>query len=277
MDDSQLPGTRTNDRQDSGRSKGFTTARFTIPTTLERSPQSRKFKTTDTGNKLGELFLFSKTTRANRGNTHTMGWNCEACTYLNTKVSSNKCTICETLRSAKANEVETSKSGCNRLGIDALQNRKRPSDQKLVVQATLYGGVATEERNEKYKAKKSKGSQCSDAAATAQSTLSFGSLKVPTKTDDVAKGLVLWKQCADSDVPFSELKERMQIAMKHIFGVEKLRLLQPKAVKCALRRTSQLIVMATGGGLYTSRQLIMSAHAYLCANKKLFPNAIINL
>lgn len=50
------------------------------------------------------------------------------------------------------------------------------------------------------------------------------------------------------NMSFSELKVRAKCIMKTVFGIEKLRFLQPLAITCALKRESQIIIMATGGG-----------------------------
>jgi hypothetical protein len=160
-----------------------------------------------------------------------MGWNCGACTFLNTIDSSKKCEICETPRS----DAEV---------FNICSDRKqRCPVRKPGVQATLLGGVvAPEERKEKSKKRKAARSVDSDVNANQQPSLSFA-------TKRPSHDFVISKQCSDRNIPYSVLKDRMQIAMRTVFGVEKLRFLQPKAVKCALMRTSQLVVMATGGGL----------------------------
>lgn len=158
-----------------------------------------------------------------------MGWNCEACTFLNSIDCAKKCEICETPRFDAA---------------EPSDHKQQRADRKPGLQATLFGGVApTQERKEKSKKRKATRTIESDVNNNQQLTLSFAS-KQPTHD------FVILKQCSDRSVPYVALKERMQMAMRTVFGVEKLRFLQPKAVKCALMRTSQLVVMATGGGLY---------------------------
>jgi hypothetical protein len=170
-----------------------------------------------------------------------MGWNCEACTFLNSINSSNKCEICETPR-----------SDADVLDVWNDDRKPRCTERKPVVQATLFGGVVPiEERKEKSKKRKPARPIDSDGKSIKQSAVLF-SFKRPSHD------FVISKQCSDRNVPYSELKERMHIAMRTVFGVEKLRFLQPKAVKCALMRTSQLVVMATGGGLYQSLDTFLS-------------------
>jgi hypothetical protein len=45
-----------------------------------------------------------------------------------------------------------------------------------------------------------------------------------------------------------ELASHAKVVMKNVFGVRRLRSLQPDAVTCSLKRESQIIIMATGGG-----------------------------
>jgi ATP-dependent DNA helicase RecQ len=62
-------------------------------------------------------------------------------------------------------------------------------------------------------------------------------------------------QVKSNDVNLAELSKESQRIMKEVFGVDKLRNLQPQAIQYALRRQSQLIVMATGGGKSLCYQL----------------------
>jgi superfamily II DNA helicase RecQ len=50
-------------------------------------------------------------------------------------------------------------------------------------------------------------------------------------------------------------QEEVQHVLKKVFGLKKLRNLQPQVVECALKRTSQLLVLATGGGKSLCYQL----------------------
>jgi hypothetical protein len=176
-----------------------------------------------------------------------MGWSCGACTYFNTVESLNKCAICETARSN-----ESSQDGAPS-AAKANENcsKKRSKEQKSTVQATLFGGISTNGETRISKNKKSKPSFEIDAVA--RPNVSFAStrhIKTFTSTSSTDNRFEIWKQTAKTDIPFSKLEERTRSAMKQIFSVDKLRLLQPKAVKCALKRKSQLVVMATGGGMY---------------------------
>jgi hypothetical protein len=171
-----------------------------------------------------------------------MGWNCETCTFLNVKDDAKKCEICETVRSVAIDLTETAGPK-----FDANANaKKRPLEQKSV-QSTLFGGVAQPPPIKKSAPKKSKSSSLADARDDKQSTLrTYSSSIVANDNSTVA----IWKTTASRDMPLTDLKDRAQTAMKQIFGVQKLRFLQPKAVSCALKRKSQIVVMATGGGAF---------------------------
>jgi superfamily II DNA helicase RecQ len=86
------------------------------------------------------------------------------------------------------------------------------------------------------------------AAVDAHTTAPFAMKQSFAPPSTYSTRFLMWKQCATCDIPFTQLEERTRHAMKYIFSVDKLRLLQPKAVKCALKRKSQIVVMATGGG-----------------------------
>ena len=58
-----------------------------------------------------------------------------------------------------------------------------------------------------------------------------------------------------SDLPVSALKEKAKKNLREIFGIQTLRSLQPVAIKTALKRKSQIVVMATGGGKSLCYQL----------------------
>jgi hypothetical protein len=177
-----------------------------------------------------------------------MGWSCETCTFLNAKDDSKTCEICETVRLVAIDLTET-----NGQNFDANANaKKRPLEQKSV-QSTLFGGVAQPPPTKKSAPKKSKPSSLTDAREAKQSTFSSSMLTTDNST------VTIWKTTASRDIPLTELKDRAQTAMKQIFGVEKLRFLQPKAVTCALKRKSQIVVMATGGGAFEFSAFCMKA------------------
>jgi superfamily II DNA helicase RecQ len=57
------------------------------------------------------------------------------------------------------------------------------------------------------------------------------------------------------NLPYETLSQQAHALLRKVFGFQKLRGLQPQAVECALRRQSQIIVMATGGGKSLCYQL----------------------
>jgi hypothetical protein len=178
-----------------------------------------------------------------------MGWSCETCTFLNVKDDAKMCEICETVRSVAIDLTETDTQ-------NLLANaKKRPLEQKSV-QSTLFGGVAQSPPVKKSAPKKSKPSSLVDARDAKQSTLHASSSILTSCNSTVT---TTWKTTASRDIPLTELKDRAQTAMQQIFGVEKLRFLQPKAVSCALKRKSQIVVMATGGGAFQFIAFCMKA------------------
>ena len=175
-----------------------------------------------------------------------MGWSCGACTYFNAAESSNKCDICESSRSSE----ERNYGAYCRTSVNANGSKKRSKEQKATVQATLFGGIATNVENRTSKDKKSK--RTLEIDVVEKPKLSFALTRPPsilTSSTGTTNHFEFWKQAAKIDIQFSKLEDRTRSAMKQIFNVNKLRLLQPKAVKCALKRKSQIVVMATGGGM----------------------------
>jgi DEAD/DEAH box helicase len=90
------------------------------------------------------------------------------------------------------------------------------------------------------------------AEATRQGTLSFGQGIHSSKE---WQGLCCPRVANTSQMDIPALKERIKRALRVVFGVKRLRLLQPAAVQCALKGQSQLLVMATGGGKSLCYQL----------------------
>lgn len=173
-----------------------------------------------------------------------MGWNCKACTFLNTVESLNKCAICETARSTVS---LTKGDACGKTSANENGNKKRSREAKSTVQATLFGGIAPNAGSRILKDKKSK---CSSDIVIAKPNRSFTLTRPPpSASSGTTDRFEIWKRTAKNDIPFPQLEERTRTAMKQIFCVEKLRFLQPKAVKSALKRKSQIVVMATGGGM----------------------------
>ena len=174
-----------------------------------------------------------------------MGWNCKACTYLNTVESLNNCAMCETTRST---EVLIKGDACDKRSANENVNKKRSRETKSTVQATLFGGMAT---NVERRITKDKKSNCaSGIEVIAKPSRSFDLTRPHSAAStSTTEYFEIWKKTAKNDISFPQLEERTRSAMKQIFCVKKLRFLQPKAVKSALKRKSQIVVMATGGGM----------------------------
>lgn len=173
-----------------------------------------------------------------------MGWNCEACTYLNHVESLNKCTMCETARSNEGSR----NVACGKTSAIENGSKKRSRESKSTIQATLFGGIANNVENRMIKDKKSKHSSNTELVVKPPRSLTH-TRPLSAPSSSTTNRFEIWKQTAKNDTLFSKLEERTRAAMKQIFCVEKLRLLQPKAVKCALKRKCQTVVMATGGGM----------------------------
>ena len=147
-----------------------------------------------------------------------MAWRCEACTFINSSSSLQRCEICHTERAPSNAEASTTD--------------ERASNK--TVQSTLFGAIAP--RVKKTKSKKR---------------------EKPTgfKPDAPLSKHFRPMISAKTEATYRTLKENAKKALKDVFGIEKLRNLQPIAIKCALKRKSQIVVMATGGGKSLCYQL----------------------
>jgi RecQ family ATP-dependent DNA helicase len=112
---------------------------------------------------------------------------------------------------------------------------------KATVQSTLFGSIATKKLEPK-KAQKKK-----DVEKEASSP-------VPRQTHLLSSTQAAWA-CVAKDTPFDVLWANTQSKLNEIFKIKYMRYLQPAAVECALKRQSQLIIMATGGGKSLCYQL----------------------
>jgi hypothetical protein len=204
----------------------------------------------------------------------TMGWTCKACTYVNTATpESGSCEMC-----GKKRPLHSSADNGN--------GKKAP---RTTVQATLLGGVvAKKDPMEGKKKKRKAGTSINSSAAPSSKALADSSAppaKKPTPVSSLAstsslpmpaqararqgtlsfgqgihsnkewQGLCCPRVANTSQMEHPALKDRIKRALRLVFGVKKLRLLQPAAVQCALKGQSQLLVMATGGGKSICYQL----------------------
>jgi ATP-dependent helicase YprA (DUF1998 family) len=138
------------------------------------------------------------------------------------------------------NIISICTDGCNDFDhVTAKRVKQKTTSTALDNQSTL-NGFASKQENQTDSRTLEK-----HCKSTRQTNLNF-----------LKNNLVLAQPlCLASDVPKSELKARAKMAMQCIFGIEKLRNLQPKAVSCALQRQSQIIIMSTGGGKSLCYQL----------------------
>lgn len=202
----------------------------------------------------------------------TMVWSCAACTYSNASDEATTCEICTTVR-----------SGSNSSIVDLTEAPKRSNDGRgKMKQRDLFGAVIQTPKSRKRKepTKKKTSAFVQAVRATAEPKRTGPSAFVeaarcaavfsddngddqPYTLDDsnmhdepskhASKkphflGSLAAQQKVMRNATFPALWEKAMQNMKNIFALECLRNLQPAAVECALRRQSQIIVMATGGG-----------------------------
>jgi RecQ family ATP-dependent DNA helicase len=173
-----------------------------------------------------------------------MAWSCEACTFTSAQDDAKRCEICQTSRgqsymgSTKRYERLTASPQKSEPSKNSLQG-----SPKATVQSTLFGGIAPKKEKEAPKSRKRKAPPSSTTAAV-QPDLQ---MQLPRMLGASNKTV--------TEISYSLLKQNAQKALKEVFAIRKLRNLQPVAIKCALKRKSQMIVMATGGGKSLCYQL----------------------
>jgi ATP-dependent DNA helicase RecQ len=65
--------------------------------------------------------------------------------------------------------------------------------------------------------------------------------------------MVVVRECSKDPLPV--LQQRAKTVLKDVFHIKELRNLQTVVIECALRKQSQIVVMATGGGKSLCYQL----------------------
>ena len=183
-----------------------------------------------------------------------MTWSCAACTFDNESDEATVCVICDTLRGGVSRTL-----GGNELDMKSTQTAslrswkvdvegtampvvaKKPANTQL----TLFGGIAS--------------NVCSDPAKIAKKKNAFqrgktSELGTAPFQPPISK-LITYSERQVSHAPYDVLEAQANQNVKTIFGIDKLRNLQPIAIKNALQRKSQIIVMATGGGKSLCYQL----------------------
>ncbi|CAB9509854.1 Probable Werner syndrome ATP-dependent helicase homolog 1 [Seminavis robusta] len=177
-----------------------------------------------------------------------MGWNCEACSYRNVNDTAGSCFICETTREKKAkakssgNVAIVGKASSNAACSDNAKKRKTGS------QTTLSGNLVDEKASAAKASKKPRAAISNAAKMPASSTTT----KVQTT---LSLGLVPSGYGPISSDSYTDKATRCRKVLRDVFKIEKLRNQQPRAVECALKGHSQIIVMATGGGKSLCYQL----------------------
>eukprot|EP00934_Nitzschia_sp_Nitz4_P009034 Nitzschia sp. Nitz4//scaffold127_size64804//57851//60422//NITZ4_006188-RA/size64804-processed-gene-0.23-mRNA-1//1//CDS//3329534786//9024//frame0 len=164
-------------------------------------------------------------------------WKCPSCTFDNEGDSTNQCEMCYTKRPGQPpnNKPKVEK------GSHSLQ------------QMTLFGKLAPPVSKNKLADKPP------PASAT---TLTGRKRRAPSSTPSTTPATATTTKTNMHSFPTTTVspthqfsKQDMDQVLQQVFGLEKLRFLQPKAVQTALQRTSQLLVLATGGGKSLCYQL----------------------
>lgn len=143
-------------------------------------------------------------------------WSCGTCTFLNEN-NHDKCSIC-----------------CARREPVCTNDNKK-------VQSTLFGFKPSTE-NAAAKPAKPRKRQKQSHGAENQVPLMF-------------RGKGSSSDFHPTERSFATLNQNALSALKDVFGIGKLRNLQPHAIKCVLKQQNQILVMATGGGKSLCYQL----------------------
>lgn len=160
-----------------------------------------------------------------------MGWTCETCTLINDDDSARKCAVCETPRQCGLRSDKLKDLGAPASTTD----RRKTAGSKGSKQITLFGNVVD------HKALKEKKSTRKISFREAAPAVEKKKAKI--------------SEHAQFHLSYEKLSEQANTLLREVFGFQQLRGLQPPAVECALRRQSQIVVMATGGGKSLCYQL----------------------
>jgi hypothetical protein len=131
-------------------------------------------------------------------------------------------------------------------------NAKANGSQTLQPQRNFHSSLGRRKPPQRPKLKKQQQQQ-----PQRQSTLSFASKPSSSSSSQFSHGHVFrHKVLPRSDLIRTNYQPSMQKILETVFGLKSLRPnLQPAAIKCAIQGTSQMIVMATGGGKSLCYQL----------------------
>lgn len=161
-----------------------------------------------------------------------MTWACDACTFENSQDNAKQCEICLTERVNPPLCAMTKES--RQTTLFGVETKTASSLSRPVKQTTLFGLPAKDAAPSRKRK--------NPPPNTTTSTLTTASQLAQPRHPLTAK-------------TYEELKCHAENVMKEVFRIQTLRYLQPVAIKCALKRKSQLIVMATGGGKSLCYQL----------------------
>ena len=199
-----------------------------------------------------------------------MAWSCGTCTFDNGADEAVVCAICGTRRTCsseisaqvldlteneKQHEPKRHDMHCNAtsnatsnapsranllLNCNVKKQSNRSNHTHTQTQRTLFGGIVSVDNQVKeLKVPKKKKPRVEATAAATQT-------RMPNAADSARQV---------STAPYNELQAQADDKMKNLFGIDKLRNLQPIAIQLALQKKSQIIVMATGGGKSLCYQL----------------------
>ncbi len=182
-----------------------------------------------------------------------MVWSCAVCTFDNRKDDAVKCEICETRREGVEGFVLASHDEDKRaLAAGGHQSpTKLLGAKRKMAQRDLHGNVIV--IDETKKPKKKEKAFPKEAVKMIVATAVTAVVGPPSNQNIPIRQITTSATVSNSS--FEDLVKRTKRIMKEVFGIHKLRKLQPLAVECALRRQSQIIVMATGGGKSLCYQL----------------------
>lgn len=196
-----------------------------------------------------------------------MVWNCQACTFRNINDGSKSCITCGTTRS-KEKEATIDLTAGKDNADDVAKNtsgKKRPASTGG--QRTLFGGMVADSKSEKHPGTTSKAAKkirpsynTTEAVFEQRNKKSGPTPQPPGCSAPTARQSTMVENSMAGYRPISKdsypaLKKRSADVLKEVFGIEKLRNQQPKAVQCFLQGKSSIVVMATGGGKSLCYQL----------------------
>jgi RecQ family ATP-dependent DNA helicase len=149
---------------------------------------------------------------------------CSRCTFINSNDRTDNCEMC----------------GAPQLGGRDGDKKTAAHSAKPKVQLTLFGKALEPANNDASKLPQKKRKR-----------------EKQRETNNLQSRLVSSKAMAhvDKSTSYSDLKSRAKLVLTNTFKIQQLRNLQPKAIKCALKRQHCIVVMATGGGKSLCYQL----------------------